>query len=172
MGGDPEVKKQLRELNEQVEQLRGVLDKVAAPYAELTAYLERFQSIAGNYFRLLDLYERHGAITPELVVPGLKDPISRDIVRLLFEQGDRNVSQIAEALKALRGTASRRIVREKLAVLEARGVIVADKAPRWPTYRISEEVSRRWAEVLGLPSRTEGGDPASPSGDPAGTDHY
>jgi DNA-binding transcriptional ArsR family regulator len=153
MGGDPEVKKQLRELNDQVEELRSILDRVAAPYTELASYLERFQAIAGNYFRLLDLYQRHGAISPELVVPGLKDPISRDIVRLLFEKGDQNISQIAEALKGLRGSASRRIVREKLADLEARGVVVADKAPRWPTYRITDEVARKWADILGLPKR-------------------
>jgi len=76
MAKDPEVKKQLHELNEKMDELQEVLAKVAAPYAEIADYLERFQQIVGNYFRLMDLYQRHGAISPELVVPGLRDSIS------------------------------------------------------------------------------------------------
>ena len=154
MAKDPEVKKQLHELNEKMDELQEVLAKVAAPYAEIADYLERFQQIVGNYFRLMDLYQRHGAISPELVVPGLRDSISRDIVRILFESGPKNVSQIAEALKARRGTASRRIVRGKLGELEAQGIAVSEKGERWPTYRISDATARKWAEVLGLPTRS------------------
>jgi len=162
MAKDPEVKKQLHELNEKMDELQEVLAKVAAPYSEIAGYLDRFQQIVGNYFRLMDLYQRHGAISPELVVPGLKDPISRDIVRILFEKGDRNISQIAEALKTRRGSASRRIVREKLEALEAQHVVVVDKTPRWPTYRIADEVARRWGELLGLPGGGVGSSDRSP----------
>jgi len=153
MAQDPEVRKQLRDLGDRMEELQSVIAKVAAPYAELTEYLQRFQQIAGKYFQLVDIYQRHGAISPELVVPGLKDPISRDIVRLLFEQGERNISQIADALKDFRGKSSRRIVREKLGELEKRGVVVRGTDARWPTYRIAEDVERKWAELLGLPAR-------------------
>lgn len=140
----------VRELRKQVEALREALAKVAEPYREIAGYMEQLQSITRGYFRLLDLYAKHGAVSPDVVVPGLKDDISKAILTALFEKGDRNVSQITEAVKAKRGTASRRIVRERLHELVERGVVEASGGARGHTYRVSEAVSAKWSEVLGL----------------------
>ena len=105
--GDKDLRKEIQELREQVEVLNAALDRITRPYGQLFEYLDRFQGIAKSYFRVLDLYQKYGAVSPEIVVPGLKDPIAREIVKALFEKGDRNVSQVTEAVKARRGTASR-----------------------------------------------------------------
>lgn len=140
----------VRELRKQVEALREALAAVAEPYREMAGYVEQLQTIARGYFRLLDLYAKHGAVSPDLIVPGLKDDISKAILTALFEKGDRNISQITEAVKAKRGTASRRIVRERLHDLVERGAVVASGGSRGHTYRVAEDVTAKWSQVLGL----------------------
>src|SRR3990170_551294 len=150
MAGE-DVRRDLRELREQIEALREALVRVTKPYSELAGYVEQLQSLSRGYFRLLDLVQRHGAVSPDLAVPGLKDDISRHIVSALIERGDRNISQITDAVKARRGTASRRIVRERLGDLVGQGVVVADSGPRGRTFRVSDGVRARWSQVLGFP---------------------
>lgn len=162
--GDEEVRKELQELRDQVEALSSALDRVARPYGQLLDYLSRFQGIAQSYFRILDLYERHGVISPELIVPGLRDPIAKEIVKVLFAKGDRNISQITDAVKARRGTASRRIVRERLGTLLDQGVVVAEGTGKVRRFRIAPDVVERWSQVLGLAksddqTMPEGGEP-------------
>jgi DNA-binding transcriptional ArsR family regulator len=150
MAGEEGVKDQIKDLSEKIERLEASLARVVAPYGDLLSYIERFQTISRSYFRLMEMYEKYGAISPELVIPGLKDPMARDIVRVLFDGKERNISQITREVKAVRGTASRRIVREKLAALEERGAVVRRETGRSRVYTISEEVARKWSEVLGF----------------------
>jgi hypothetical protein len=150
MAGDG-IRKDLRELREQIEALREALAQATKPYAELAGYIEQLQSLSRGYFRILGLVQRHGAVSPDLAVPGLKDDISRHIVSALIDRGDRNISQITDAVKARRGTASRRIVRERLDDLVGRGLVVADSGSRGRTFRVSDDVRSRWSQVLGFP---------------------
>lgn len=145
-----DLQQDVRELRKQVDALREALAKVAEPYREIAGYMEQLQTITRGYFRLLDLYARHGAVSPDVVVPGLKDDISKAILASLFEKGERNISQITEAVKGKRGTASRRIVRERLHDLVEKGVVVASEGARGHTYRVTEEVAGKWSQVLGL----------------------
>lgn len=145
-----DLQQDVRELRKQVDALREALAKVAEPYREIAGYMEQLQMITRGYFRLLDLYARHGSVSPDLVVPGLKDDISKAILTALFEKSDRNISQITESVKAKRGTASRRIIRQRLQELVKRGVVVESAASRGHTYRVSEEVAAKWSQVLGL----------------------
>ena len=145
-----DLQKDVKELRKQVEALREALAKVAEPYRELAGYMEQLQGITRGYFRLLDLYAKHGAVSPDVVVPGLKDDISKAILAVLFEKGDRNISQITDAVKGKRGTASRRIVRERLHELVERGVVEEFGSSRGHTYRVSDEVTAKWSQVLGL----------------------
>ncbi len=145
-----DLQEDVRELRKQVEALREALATVAEPYRELAAYMDQLQGIARGYFRLLDLYAKHGSVSPEVVVPGLKDDISKAIVTSLFEKSDRNISQITESVKGKRGTASRRIVRERLQELVKQGVVLESTASRAHTYRVSDEVAAKWSQVLGL----------------------
>jgi len=153
--GDEDLRKEIQELREQMEVLSAAFDRIAKPYGQLFEYLDRFQGIAKSYFRVLDLYQKYGEVSPEIVVPGLKDPISREIVKALFERGDRNVSQVTEALKARRGTASRRIVREKLEALVRDGVVLQGGDSKIRTFSIAPEVVEKWSQVLGLAKSKE-----------------
>ncbi len=150
MAGE-DLKEELRELREQIESLREALAQATEPYRELMRYVDRLQDLARDYFRLLELYARHGSVSPDLVLPGLKDDISRHIVLSLFEKPDRNITQITDAVRARRGTASRRIVRERLEALRKQGVVVASPDSRGRSFRISDDVADKWSQVLGFP---------------------
>ncbi len=145
-----EKKAQLEDLASKIEQLEGAIHLLRKPYGELLGHLDRLQEIARSYFRLLDLLERYGSLSPDMAIPELKDPISRDIVKALFEKGGRNISQIAEAVRKLRGKSSRRIIRERLQTLESKGVVVATTQSRGKVYDVSDKTVRHWARILGL----------------------
>ncbi|MCJ2519831.1 MAG: winged helix-turn-helix domain-containing protein [Candidatus Thermoplasmatota archaeon] len=147
---EDEEKVDLEALASRMGQLEQAMDRLSQPYAQLVGYLDRLQEISRSYFRLLDLLQRYGSLSPEMAIPEIKDPISRDIVRVLFEKGGRNISQIAAGLRARRGTASRRIVRERLMLLEEKGVVVSSRESRGRVYDVSDETVRRWSQVLGL----------------------
>ena len=146
-----DLRKEIRELRAQIEALRTALSDVTRPYAELMAYVNRLQDASRGYFRILGLYAEHGKVSPDLVIPGLRDDISRHIVVALFDRPDRNISQITEAVKGKRGTASRRIVRERLEDLERQGIVVATPGSRNRTFRVADEVAEKWSQVLGVP---------------------
>jgi len=148
--GDEDLRKEIQDLRDQMEALNAALDRISKPYGQLFDYLDRFQGIAKSYFRVLDLYQKFGSVSPEIVVPGLKDPISKEIVKALFEKGGRNVSQVTDAVKARRGTASRRIVREKLEALVRDGAVVESGEGKIRTFSIAPAVVEKWSQVLGL----------------------
>ncbi len=146
-----DLRKELRDLRDQIEALRSALSDAARPYTELMSYVERLQDFSRGYFRLLDLYAKYGKVSPDLVIPGLKDDISRHIVVALFDKPDRNISQITEAVKGKRGTASRRIVRARLADLKEQGIVEATPGSRTRTFRVADVVAEKWSQVLGVP---------------------
>jgi len=113
--------------------------------------MEGMNRIAGNYFRLIELYHQKGTISPEAVLPEIKDPIAIEIAKVLFDKSDLNVSEITDALRDRRGSASRTIVRERLSQMVADGIVEAKDGPHGVTqYAISEEVADRWYRMLGL----------------------
>jgi len=152
---EKDLQSQMKELSEKMEGVEESLRLVAEPYSRLLVYIERFQKISSSYFRLLDLYQRYGAISPDLLIPGVKDSISRDIVKILFERDGQNISQISEKLRDMRGTSSRRIVRERLRMLEEKGVVRAKGSSRSKDYWLTEEYVRKWYELLGLGTSKE-----------------
>lgn len=161
MPGDEE-KVDLEDLASKIEQLEKAMDRLSQPYGQLLGYLERLQEISRSYFRLLDLLQRYGSLSPEMAIPEIRDPISREIIKVLFERGGRNISQITEAVRARRGTASRRIVRERLQALEENGVVASSAESRGKVYDISEETVRKWSQVLGLVTGSEKGEGKPP----------
>ncbi|MEM0343757.1 MAG: helix-turn-helix transcriptional regulator [Thermoplasmata archaeon] len=150
-----ELQEQVRELSAKMESLEEALSRVAAPYSQLLEYIERFQKISSSYFRMLGLYQRFGAISPDLLIPGVKDPISRDIVKVLFERDGQNISQITERLKTMRGTSSRRIVRGRLKYLEEIGVVRSRRSAKSKDYWLTEEYIEKWYDLLGLSLASE-----------------
>ena len=94
---DPEkeaLKDEIRQLAERVSELESALRSVTQPLGSIREQIESMGSIAHNYFKLLELYQRKGEISPEAVLPELKDPISVEIVKVLFDQGGLNVSEV------------------------------------------------------------------------------
>ena len=119
--------------------------------AQLVAPVRDMQKATSNYFRLVDLALKHGGLSPEMLLPEVKDPISRDIVKVLLKRNDLNITQIADALRDERGSASRRIVREKLKILEDLNIVEQKGKKGTPTYNLTEEVLRKWSQLLGIP---------------------
>ncbi len=147
---DEDIQEQIKALSEKMEHVESSMRTMTEPYSQLMEYLRRFQKISSSYFRLLDLYQRYGEISPDLLMPGVKDSISRDIVKTLFERDGQNISQITDRLKDRRGTASRRIVREKLKALREQGVVREKGSTKSKEYWLTEEYVRRWYDLLGL----------------------
>ncbi len=147
MAGDPgpenDLKDEVARLSARIGELEGMLAQLREPFGQL-------QDISRNYFRLIELYMKFGEISPEAAIPGLKDPISRDIVNALFQRGGQNISELTEAVRARRGTASRRIVRDKLAELERDAIVRGDRGAKTVEYHVSEEVVRKWSQMLGF----------------------
>lgn len=145
------LREEIHELGEKVSELEEALRAATRPISDLMSQLEGMNRLAGNYFRLLELYHKKGSISPEAVVPEVKDPISIEVIKVLFEQSDLNVSELTDRLRDRRGSASRTIVRERLQQLLDGGIVVARDGPNGVTrYAISEEVSDRWYRMLGL----------------------
>ena len=147
---DDEIQEQIKALSEKMEHVESSMRTMTEPYSQLMEYLRRFQKISSSYFRLLDLYQRYGEISPDLLMPGVKDSISREIVKILFERDGQNISQITDRLKDRRGTASRRIVREKLIALKDQGVVKEKGSAKSKEYWLTEEYVRKWYDLLGL----------------------
>jgi len=139
---EDELKDEIAELKQRIGELEFVLSKALEPLSWLN-------SAAGNYMRLMDVYSRFGSISPDVLVPGVKDPISTEIINVLAKGKQMNVSQLTDAVRDRRGTASRRIVRERLAELVEKDIVEKSGGQR-PTYKLTEEVVRKWAEVLGF----------------------
>jgi hypothetical protein len=145
------LREEIHELSGKVAELEEALRSATRPIGDLMSQLEGMNRIAGNYFRLLELYQRKGSISPEAVVPKIKDPIAIEVIKVLFDQSDLNVSEITDRLRERRGSASRTIVRGRLQQLLDQDVVVARDGPQGVTrYAISETVSDRWYRLLGL----------------------
>ncbi|MFQ5910126.1 MAG: hypothetical protein ACE5IJ_05315 [Thermoplasmata archaeon] len=148
---EEDLRKEIRQLSEKMERLEKTIKEISTPYSQVLGYLERFQEISRGYFKLLEMYERYGSVSPEVLLPGLKDPISIEIIKILFDAKERNISEITRELKNRRGTASRRIVRERLQILEKKGAIECASTGKSKKYSISQELLSRWSQVLALP---------------------
>ena len=147
---DEDLEDQIKSLSDKMESLEESMRMVATPYSQLLEYIERFQKISSSYFRLIDLYQRYGEISPDLLVPGVKDSISREIVKILFDRDGQNISQITQRLKERRGTSSRRTVRERLKELQEKGVVVSRGSERAKIFWLTEGYVKKWYELLGL----------------------
>jgi DNA-binding HxlR family transcriptional regulator len=150
--------KQIEQLAERIAQLEETLRQVSRPYAELVAHLAAFQGTVQRYFRLLDLYQKHGVISIDTILPQVKDSMSKEIMRVLLDKPGLNISEITDRLRDQRGSASRRIVRERLGRLVEQGLLVERTGKGEKTYEISEVVVRKWSQVLGLSKYDERAD--------------
>ncbi len=67
------------------------------------------------------------------------DDIDKNIIRALATKGPLNISQLTEEVRKLRGSASRRIISERLKVLEKRGLVERVNG-RGKVYRVKPSI--------------------------------
>jgi DNA-binding transcriptional ArsR family regulator len=145
-GPEDDLKDEVRRLSTRIGELESMLAQLREPFGQL-------QDISRNYFRFIELYMKFGEISPDSALPGLKDSISRDIVNALFQRGGQNISEITEAVRRRRGSASRRIIRARLAELEEQGIVRRERLRKTVEYHVSDEVVRKWSQMLGFVKR-------------------
>ena len=134
---------EVKELNKRISELEKMLSVLLKPLTDIRKTTERYLKLAGL---LLD----HGGLTPDVILPEVKDPISKDIVRVLLERPEQNVSQITDLVKSKRGTASRRIIRKKLTNLEEHHIIQKQQRGSRAVYTLTPDVIKKWTQLLGL----------------------
>ncbi|MCX6664785.1 MAG: hypothetical protein NT038_01805 [Euryarchaeota archaeon] len=140
---DENLADEIKELNRRIAELEKMLSMVLAP-------LQNVGKTTQNYLRLTGLLLDHGGLTPDLILPDVKDPISREIVRVLMNKSEQNISQITDLVRSKRGTASRRIIREKIQELAEKNVIQQQQKGSRTVYGLTESVIKKWSQMLGF----------------------
>ncbi len=134
---------EVKELNKRISELEKMLSVLIKP-------LQDVRKTTSNYMRLTGLLLDHGGLTPDLILPEIKDPISKEIVRVLMDRSEQNISQIAELIRSKRGTASRRIIREKIQELAEKNIIQKHQQGSLYVYSLDKEVIKKWSQMLGF----------------------
>jgi DNA-binding transcriptional ArsR family regulator len=139
-----------KDLAEEVKKLNKRISELEKMLSALTKPLQNVGTTTQNYLRLTSLLLNHGGLTPDLILPEIKDDISREIVRVLLERKEQNISQITELVRSKRGSASRRIIRERLGYLEEKDIVKKhQKASRY-VYSLTDKVIKKWSQMLGF----------------------
>jgi DNA-binding transcriptional ArsR family regulator len=147
---EEEQAKEIKRLSGKIDNLEGMISEMAKPYQETMGMMAKFNEMAQGYLKIINLYQQHGKVSPEMLVPSVKDPIAQDILVILFEKKELNVSQIAEILKEKRGTSSRKTVRDKLVELEQANAIEIIDDKKVKKYKVSDELVEKWLKLLGV----------------------
>jgi len=121
---------QVRDLDEKLDRIIKRLDTIETVLAnsqqnpELASILADFKGGVSLYSEPLKAIKRlYDARKFMKAGEAEKDEVSRLIIQALALRGPLNISQIERELRTARGTASRRIIRARLAKLEAKGVV-------------------------------------------------
>jgi len=138
-----DLAEEVKELNKRISELEKMLSTIITP-------LQDVSKVTQNYMRLISILIDRGGLTPDMAIPELKDPISKDIVKVLLEKTNQNISQIEELVRSKRGTASRRIIREKLRYLEEKNIIQKQLKGSLYVYSLNETVIKKWSQMLGF----------------------
>ena len=134
---------EIKELNKRISDLEKMISVLIKPFQDV-------RKTTSNYMRLTGLLLDHGGLTPDLILPEIKDPISKEIVRVLMNRSEQNISQITELIRTKRGTASRRIIREKIQELTKKNIIQKHQKGSIYVYSLDEKVIKKWSQILGF----------------------
>ena len=135
-------RQELRTLNKKLSEIMKRLEIIEAAVMlespQLSSIVRGLEGGLQLYREPLIFVERIGVLRKLMKNKDIaKDEISRTIVISLALRGPLNISQTTEIVKAERGKASRRIIRERLRKMEAKGVV--SKATGWGhVYKLAE----------------------------------
>ncbi len=138
-----DLTEEIQKLNNRISELENMLSQLLRP-------LQQVQNSTSQYFRLVQLALEHGGLSPDLVLPEIKDPISQEIIRALLDRKEQNISEITERVRNKRGTASRRIIRLRLSELLDKEIVEKTQKGSLYVYSLTETVLRKWTKLLGL----------------------
>ncbi len=123
--------RKLEELASRIAKIEEELKDLRSSESELYNSLRIAKAVLDSYSRLIGF-----TLKVERLAMDLEGDVERHIVRILAET-PMNVSQLTNALREVRGTASRRIVAAKLKKLEAAGIVERiEKKGRGKFYRL------------------------------------
>lgn len=138
-----DLSEEIKKLNKRIQELEKMLSAVIKP-------LQDTGRIAQNYLRLTGILIDKGGLAPDAILPEIKDPISQEIVRVLLDKNEQNISQITELVRSRRGTASRRIIREKIKELIEKDIIQKNMKGSLYVYSLTDKVIKKWSQMLGF----------------------
>ena len=138
-----DLAEEVKELNKRIAELEKMISVLVQPF-------QRVQDTTSRYLKIIQLSLEHGGLTPDIILPEVKDPISKEIVRVLLDRSEQNVSQITELVRSKRGTASRRIIREKIHELTKKNIIEKKQKGSLSVYSLSSDVIKKWSQLLGI----------------------
>lgn len=138
-----DLTKEVKELNKRINELEKMISSIITP-------LQDASKITQNYMKIINLLLNRGGLTPDMILNDVNDSISKDIVRVLLERPDQNISQLTELVRSKRGTASRRIIRDKLRELEEKNIVKKYQKGSLYRYSLTEEVIKKWSQMLGF----------------------
>jgi hypothetical protein len=124
------------ELEDHLERLEGRLDRIEDLLLSQRSEMDEVRSLFG-FFRgslrfydevshLLSYVSSFKAATKHKWV--MKDELAKEIVLILARKGPRNISELTRDVREDRGSASRRIVAERVERLIASGIVTETKA--------------------------------------------
>jgi DNA-binding transcriptional ArsR family regulator len=145
MGGTDEedLHQEIKELTAKIRELEDIVARIQQP-------IEQMRSFTKKYIGMVDAFLRMGVLPEEKLFSDVSDDISRDILKVLLRRSDGNISQITEAVRERRGSASRRIVRERLKKLQEQGKVQARREKNVTFYRLSPDLVQEWSRLLGF----------------------
>ena len=145
MSGKGKAESSAEELSKKLDQIIRRLDLLEElildkpEYESLTASLRLTKMGIGMYGEPLKIASRLKNAEKYLrQKPIAQDDISRCIVQALAVKGTLNISAITRQVATMRGKASRRIVRNRVKMLVAQGILLKTDG-RVPTYELAEK---------------------------------
>ncbi|MFO7792850.1 MAG: hypothetical protein R6W73_07735 [Candidatus Saliniplasma sp.] len=144
-----ELKEEIESLKEQMTTMQGMLQNLMNMHKNVLSKVSTDSDIEKRYLKMLSLYQRYGRISPT-VLPGIEDPISENIVEILLDAKNANITQITERMRHRTGSASRHTVRDRLKKLEKEGIIKKVDGGPGKNYVLTDKTINKWAELLGI----------------------
>ena len=138
-----DLSEEVKKLNKRIEELEKMLSTLVEP-------LRNVRDLTQNYLKIAGIIIDKGGLTPDAILPELKDHISQEIVRVLLDRTEQNISQITELVRTRRGTASRRIIREKIKELTEKDIIQKKQKGSISVYSLTDKVIKKWSQMLGF----------------------